>query len=231
MCECWLLIICWCRIIHIDFSVMNKPWISWDYSSSQNNSHLNGDLLWFSMSLLKFFWWLSFSNQTFFFCDYKKVWKASESSATLMHSSSFGADQKLIPIATMISSVFSFLSGCLVPGGTTTSHGPMKKESLRWLTGSAPLCSEPFWWVLSLGLHLWCSAIFSSEQLYTHCPCLLCIILHLYPSSSCFKCLLSRSLCLFLITRLYFSFFLFFLFFCLLLPSFLHRSSSLFLFL
>lgn len=79
----------------------------------------------------------------------------------------------------------------------------MKKESLRWLTGSAPLCSEPFWWVLRLGLHLWRSDIFSSEQLYTHCPCLLCIILYLYPSSSCFLCLLSRSLCLFLITLSY----------------------------
>lgn len=42
---------------------------------------------------------------------------------------------------------FSHLfSGCLVLGGTTTSHDPMKKESLRLLMASAPLSSEPFWW-------------------------------------------------------------------------------------
>ena len=64
----------------------------------------------------------------------------------------------------------------------------MKKESLRWLTGSAPLCSEPFWWVLSLGLHLWRSDVFSSEQLYTLCQCLFCIILYLSLPSSCFLC-------------------------------------------
>lgn len=42
--------------------------------------------------------------------------------------------------------ISSLFLGCLVLGGTTTSHDPMTKESLRWPMASAPLSSGPFWW-------------------------------------------------------------------------------------
>lgn len=80
----------------------------------------------------------------FLVCFSRKYWRHRVFSVLNVPSQLWNrADSEANSSSAIISSLFS---GCLVLGGTTTSHDPMTKESLRWPMASAQLSSGPYWW-------------------------------------------------------------------------------------